>query len=69
MLIKISKNRGEAIDSLDIIMNNIISNINLGVKARSFLQNLCAFSTLILLIEPKSPYKASIDPTWTLDMQ
>ena len=45
---------------------NIISDPNKGTQTRSSLKNLCAFSTVVSLVEPKDLKEAIQEPEWII---
>ena len=45
---------------------NIISDPNKGTQTRSSLQNLCAFSTFVSLVEPKDIKETIQEPEWII---
>ena len=48
---------------------NLLSEINTGIRTRSSLQNFCAFTAFLSLVEPKDHVQVLKDPDWTLAMQ
>ena len=50
-------------------MDNLLTDINSGVRTRSSLRNFCAFSAFISHIEPKNYSEALNDSNWIIAMQ
>jgi len=49
--------------------DNLLIDISTGVRTRSSLQNFCAFSSFVSLIEPKNHLEALEDANWVIAMQ
>ena len=50
-------------------LENIINDPNKGMRIRSSLKNLCAFSACVSLIEPKNVKEVLQEPEWIIAMQ
>ena len=49
--------------------DNLLTDISIGIRTRSFLRNFCAFSSFVSLIEPKNHLEALEDSNWIIAMQ
>jgi len=50
-------------------LDQILTNLNLGVQTRSRLKNFCAFYAFLSHIEPKNVYEALTDSDWIVAME
>ena len=50
-------------------LDNLLSDINTGIRTRSLLRNIYTLFSFMSYIEPKYYAKALEDPNWTLTMQ
>jgi len=50
-------------------MDNLLTDISIGIRARSSLRNFCAFFAFVSHIEPKNHLEALNDTNWVNAMQ